>query len=107
MRTGRVFGCDATSSDPRLAGRQLVLVNADLQADGTADLWGTTVLWNAQGTWDGSWTGSAGPGWPRGERTWTGALEGSGAFRGLTCRVVTTTNEGLSLVTAGSVDAAD
>jgi hypothetical protein len=46
------------SSDPRLSGRQDVVINVDQrQADGSSTLWGTSVVRNAAGAWAGKWTG--------------------------------------------------
>ncbi len=98
-----VFDCEIVSADPRVAGRQLILVNAEVHADGTASLWGTTVIWNDQGTWDGSWTGTAAAGWPDSERTWSGALVGSDGYRGMEYRVVTATWNGARVVMNGSI----
>ncbi len=101
-----LFDCDIVNVDPRVAGRQLVLVNADAYADGSADLGGVTILWNEQGTWDGSWTGKAGEGWPSGQRIWSGTLAGSGAYRGSAYHVVTTAPDGAVVIVNGSVTAA-
>jgi hypothetical protein len=47
-----------TSSDPRLAGTEQVVINVDQrQSDMSARLWGTSVLSNQGGTWVGDWTG--------------------------------------------------
>jgi hypothetical protein len=47
-----------TSSDPRLAGTEQVVINVDQrQSDMSARLWGTSVLSNEGGTWVGDWTG--------------------------------------------------
>jgi hypothetical protein len=46
------------SSDPRLTGTMDVVINVDQrQADKSGALWGTAVLSNQGGSWDGSWTG--------------------------------------------------
>jgi hypothetical protein len=46
------------SSDPRLSGREDVVINVDQrQADGSSTLWGTSVVRNAAGAWAGKWTG--------------------------------------------------
>jgi len=46
------------SSDPRLSGRLVVVLNVDQrQADMSARLWGTSRLSNQGGTWVGKWTG--------------------------------------------------
>lgn len=47
------------SSDPRLSGNHVVVINADQrQADMSAALWGTSVVRNAAGAWTGKWTGA-------------------------------------------------
>ena len=47
------------SSDPRLSGNHIVVINVDQRrADMSAALWGTSVVRNAAGTWTGKWTGA-------------------------------------------------
>jgi hypothetical protein len=51
------------SSDPRLSGTHVVMINVDQrQADMSSTLWGTGVVRNAGGTWAGRWTGGTAAG---------------------------------------------
>jgi hypothetical protein len=70
-------------SDPRLNGDQESIINGDLRADGSADLWGTAVIRNDDGTWECSgWTGTiANDGV---EHYIWAVYEGTGAYAGLT-----------------------
>jgi hypothetical protein len=61
---GLVVSYQTEASDPRASGTLEVTVNADSALDGSATMWGTSVMTNEKGTWvcDG----------------WTGALDASG-----------------------------
>ena len=45
-------------SDERVSGISTVTINYDMYPNGIADMWGTTVLTNDGGTWEGEWVGS-------------------------------------------------
>jgi hypothetical protein len=45
------------ATDPRLDGKFEVVINYDMRPDGSADMWGTQILTNEGGTWEGPWTG--------------------------------------------------
>jgi hypothetical protein len=45
-------------SDARLSGTVRVSINYDMHAGGIADMWGTSVITNDGGTWEGDWIGS-------------------------------------------------
>jgi hypothetical protein len=70
------------SSDPRLAGREVVVLNVDQRpSDMSAAMWGTSRLRNAGGTWVKRWTGGIAAG---GEvHHFYGTLTGSGGYAGL------------------------
>jgi len=68
-------------SDPRIAGTQVITLNGDMYGDVMSE-WGTTRLENAQGTWEGTWTGAS---WNDGTATSvTGWLVGGGDYAGWT-----------------------
>ena len=67
-------------SDERVSGIATVTINYDMYPAGIADMWGTTVLTNDGGTWEGEWIGSI-----RGDGTHTTfeTLTGTGDYDGL------------------------
>jgi len=67
-------------SDERVSGTSTVTINYDMYPTGIADMWGTTVLTNDGGTWEGEWVGSI-----RGDGTHTTfeTLTGTGDYAGL------------------------
>ena len=68
-------------NDPRLAGTSRITLNADLYGPVAAE-WGTTRTENADGAWEGTWTGAS---WNDGNATSvSGWLTGSGAYEGYT-----------------------
>lgn len=68
-------------SDPRLAGTKHITLNADFYGP-VASEWGTTRMENADGAWEGTWTGAS---WNDGNATSvSGWLAGSGAYAGYT-----------------------
>jgi hypothetical protein len=70
------------SSDPRLAGREEVVLNVDQrQSDMSAIMWGTSRLRNAGGTWVKRWTGGIAAG--GGVHHFYGTLKGTGGYAGL------------------------
>jgi hypothetical protein len=70
------------SSDPRLAGREDVVLNADQrQRDMSATLWGTSRVTNAGGTWVKRWTGGVAAGGD--VYHFYGTLRGAGGYAGL------------------------
>jgi hypothetical protein len=73
---------DQKSSDPRLTGTVETRYSVDLRPDGSGELWGTLVIRNDEGTWEGEWTGTI----ARGGTTHyiLGEASGTGAYKGLT-----------------------
>jgi hypothetical protein len=68
-------------NDPRLAGTEKITLNADFYGS-VASEWGTTRIENAEGTWEGIWTGVT---WgDAGATSVSGWLVGSGAYAGWT-----------------------
>jgi hypothetical protein len=68
-------------NDPRLAGTEKITLNADFYGT-VASEWGTTRIENAEGTWEGTWTGVT---WGEaGATSVSGWLVGSGAYAGWT-----------------------
>ena len=67
-------------SDERAEGTEEVTINYDMYPTGLADMWGTTVLTNDGGTWEGEWVGSI-----HGDSTHTvyQDLTGTGDYAGL------------------------
>jgi len=54
---GMILLCAETASDPRVAGSNTVVVNANWGADGLGPMWGTWRLVNEGGVWEGTWEG--------------------------------------------------
>jgi hypothetical protein len=74
------------SSDPRLAGTEVVVINVDQrQSDMSATMWGTSRLRNAGGTWVKRWTGGIAAGGD--VHHFYGTLKGTGGYAGLVAHV--------------------
>jgi hypothetical protein len=70
-------------SDLRLSGEQESIINVDVRADGSADIWGTAVIRNDGGTWEcPQWTGTIARGGLE-HYIWA-VYTGTGAYAGLT-----------------------
>jgi hypothetical protein len=70
-------------SDPRVSGERDTIINVDQRADGSAEVWGTAVLRNEQGTWECSkWTVTIAKGGLE-HYGWL-VYAGTGAYAGLT-----------------------
>ncbi len=54
---GMVLPCNETASDPRLAGSNTIVMNANWGADGLGPMWGTFRQVNEGGVWEGTWEG--------------------------------------------------
>ena len=67
-------------SDERVSGTSTVTINYDMYPAGIADMWGTTVLTNDGGTWEGEWVGSI---HNDGTHTTYETLTGTGDYAGL------------------------
>ena len=67
-------------SDARVSGTSTVTINYDMYPTGIADMWGTTVLTNDGGTWEGEWVGSI---HSDGTHTTLETLTGTGDYAGL------------------------
>jgi hypothetical protein len=83
---GSVYTGDIVSSDGRVVGQITSVVNVSWTRLGVfnleAHMWGTFRIENAQGSWEGSWQGSRGPG-ELGIHIIDGVGRGAGAFEGL------------------------
>ncbi|HUV18817.1 MAG TPA: hypothetical protein VMW33_10095 [Ilumatobacteraceae bacterium] len=55
---GLVWVYEQVMSDDRVSGTSTVTINYDMYPNGIADMWGTTVLTNDSGAWEGEWVGS-------------------------------------------------
>jgi hypothetical protein len=78
---GQEMTDSGTMNDPRLAGKELITLNADFHGTVAAE-WGTTRIENAGGAWEGTWTGAS---WNDGYATSvSGWLIGSGGYAGYT-----------------------
>ena len=105
------FRC--ASSDPRLAGREDIVINCDQrQSDMSATVWGTSRLRNAGGTWVKRWTGGIAAGGD--VHHFYGTLKGTGGYAGLVAHGsgwVAEAGEGftsdLQIVGAGWIETAD
>jgi hypothetical protein len=53
-----VWVYETSMSDERVSGTSSVTINYDYYSTGIADMWGTTVITNDGGTWEGEWIGS-------------------------------------------------
>ena len=70
------------SSDPRLAGTEVIVINVDQRrSDLSATLWGTSRVRNAGGTWVKRWTGGIAAGGD--VHHFYGTLKGTGGYAGL------------------------
>jgi len=102
-----------SSSDPRLAGTEEVVVNCDQrQSDMSATTWGTSRLRNAGGTWVKRWTGGIAAGGD--VHHFYGTLKGTGGYAGLVAHGsawVAESGEGftsdLQIVEAGWIETTD
>ena len=75
-----VWVYDTVMSDERVSGTSTVTWNYDMYPTGIADMWGTMVLTNDGGTWEGEWVGSI---HSDGTHTTYGPLTGTGDYAGL------------------------
>ena len=74
-----VYDCVHESSDPRVSGAVTAEVFLEQQPPGTA-MWGTIVLTNDGGTWQGDWSGEI---TPDGNHVIDGVLAGADDYDGL------------------------
>jgi hypothetical protein len=74
--------CATTMSDPRLTGEGSAILNANTMPDGSWSAWGTRVITNAGGTWQGPFF-----------------MEGTGAARSMTFDVVLMGEDGYAGLT--------
>jgi hypothetical protein len=78
---GQEMTSSGTMSDQRVTGTQVITLNGDLYGTVMPE-WGTTRIENADGAWEGTWTGAS---WNNGTSTSvSGWLVGSGAYEGWT-----------------------
>ena len=75
-----VWVYETVMSDERVSGTSTVTFNYDMYPAGLADMWGTTVLTNDGGTWEGEWVGSI---HSDGTHTTYETLTGTGDYTGL------------------------
>lgn len=73
---GGILLANEWATDPRLIGLNTIVLNANLDADGTGPMWGTFSIKNEAGGWEGTFAGF------RGE--WYNAVaDGYGAYDGM------------------------
>ena len=77
---GLVWIYESEMSDERVSGTSTVSINFDVYPTGIADMWGTTVITNDGGTWEGEWVGSI---HSDGTHTTYETLTGTGNYAGL------------------------
>jgi len=77
---GQEMTDSGTTNDPRLAGTTTTTLNADFYGT-VASEWGTTRTENAEGAWEGAWSGVS---WDGTATSVSGWLVGSGAYAGWT-----------------------
>jgi hypothetical protein len=71
------------ASDPRLSGTAEVTFNLDERADGSANLWGSSLISNDKGTWVcDKWTGAVSTGYT--EQYVFNQAQGTGDYEGYT-----------------------
>lgn len=85
---GVVLTCVDNVNDSRVHGTATIRMSIDMQRDGSADLWGTLVIANAGGTWEGFWFGTVDQGYTT--HHVEGMLRGTGDYAGLLLRVSVT-----------------
>ena len=89
---GLEMSCTDTMSDERLSGARTLDVSVDTRADDSADLWGTSIVSNDGGTWEGFFFGTVDPGYTT--HHVRSLMHGSGGYEGLLLRLeVTGTGE--------------
>ncbi len=82
---GVVGTCTDTMSDPRLTGTGKNELSIDMRPDESADIWGTYVLVNDGGTWEGRWAGTVDKGYTT--HRVEALLVGTGDYEGLLYRM--------------------
>ena len=75
-----LYSATAPPKPPITLCSSTVTINYDMYPTGIADMWGTTVLTNDGGTWEGEWVGSI---HSDGTHTTFETLTGSGDYAGL------------------------
>ena len=75
-----VWVYESVMSDKRVSGTSTVTINYDMYPTEIADMWGTTVIANDGGTWEGEWVGSI---HSDGTHTTYETLTGTGDYEGL------------------------
>jgi hypothetical protein len=94
---GLEMSCTDTMSDERLSGARSLHVSVDTRADDSADLWGTSIVTNDGGTWEGFFFGTVDPGYTT--HHVRSLMYGTGEYEGLLFRleVVGTGDPGFDL----------
>jgi hypothetical protein len=82
---GLEMSCTDTMSDERLSGARTLDVSVDTRADDSADLWGTSIVTNDGGTWEGFFFGTVDPGYTT--HRVRSLLRGAGDYEGLLFRL--------------------
>jgi hypothetical protein len=77
--------CTDTMSDLRVSGTGANEISIDMRLDGSADIWGTYVLANEDGTWEGYWAGTVDEGYTT--HRVESLLVGTGDYEGLLYRL--------------------
>lgn len=85
---GALLTCTDQAADPRISGTTSLSVDYDTAADGTAVVWGTQRIVNADGTWEGRLLGTVDKGFTT--HHVEALLRGTGAYAGLLLRQTVT-----------------
>lgn len=99
------FACTERASDPRVSGTGENRFNVNIRADRSADIWGTWVITNDLGTWEGSWAGTVDNGYTTHRAA--GVLLGSGAYEGFRYRPSVVSSEGVDYAVTGTIEPID
>lgn len=98
---GGIIDCTINASDPRVGGVSTGHIAMDERADLSAEIWGTTVITNAGGTWEGRWAGTI----DKGFTTYRieGLYTGTGGYAGLEYRESAISNDATTYTTGTGI----
>lgn len=97
------ISCGDRLSDPRVSGRRWLVLNIDYRQDGSANIWGTSIVANDGGSWIGSFSGTVDVGYTT--HHVTGVETGTGDYEGLRYRF-TAVGDGTNFTISGTIEPA-